>query len=81
MNMGFGEALDALKQDERLARDGWNRPRHVGRDGPVAGVVGRRRQPGAGRAFLCLKTADGAYVPHETASQTDLLAEDWRVVD
>jgi triacylglycerol esterase/lipase EstA (alpha/beta hydrolase family) len=80
MNMGFGEALDALKQDERLARDGWN-----GRGMWVAMVPSQAWSVDddnrvLGRAFLCLKTADGAYVPW-TASQTDLLAEDWRVVD
>lgn len=77
MQLTFGQALDHLKEGDRVSRAGWN-----GKDmwlklvegyqvGPDKHVLGRRLLP-----WIGMKTADGSFVPW-LASQTDLLAEDW----
>jgi hypothetical protein len=87
--MSFGHALEVLKSGGRVARAGWN--------GKgmflflVAGSVFRvNRPPLLGiypegtevryHAHIDMKTADGQVVPW-LASQTDVLAEDWVVLE
>lgn len=82
----FGEALQALKGGNRVARVGWN-----GAGMWVGLVLGYDYNPDKGRAtafalgltkrpWLGMKTADNQFVPW-VASQTDLLADDWVVLD
>ena len=87
-NKTFGEALEALKSGNKVARSGWN-----GKGMFVFLVPGSRfkvsRPPLLGiypegteiqyHAHIDMKTADGQVVPW-VASQTDVLAEDWVVV-
>jgi len=87
--MNFSEALDHIKQGKKMARDGWN-----GKDMFVFLVPGSvfkaNRPPLLGiypegtdityRAHIDMRTADGQIVPW-VASQTDLLADDWVVVE
>ena len=87
-NKTFGEALEALKSGNKVARSGWN-----GKGMFVFLVPGSRfkvsRPPLLGiypegteiqyHAHIDMKTADGQVVPW-LASQTDVLAEDWVVV-
>lgn len=94
--MNFGEALEALKQGKRVERTGWNakgmwlrleRPdAFIGTlDGTSADVRvlrGFRLLDGTYvqvQPYITLKTVDDGLVPW-TASQTDLLAEDWAIV-
>jgi hypothetical protein len=87
--MNFGQALEALKRGERVTRLGWNGAGMFlylvqGSTFPV------NRPPLLGmytegtmmtyRAHIDMKTADGSCVPW-VASQTDLLADDWALVD
>lgn len=91
--MNFGDALDELKDGEKVTRSGWN-----GKDmyvalspgfeltadrvfsRPIADEIVRRAAGlGVFRSYLMMRTADGEFVPW-VASQTDLLAEDWEVV-
>lgn len=86
--MTFSEALDCIKDGERVQRAGWN-----GKGMFVFLVPGStfqvNRPPLLGiypegttinyHAHIDMRTADGQIVPW-LASQTDLLAEDWRVV-
>lgn len=86
--MDFGKALEALKDGDNVARQGWN-----GKGMFVFLVLGStfsvNRKPLLGiypagttinyRGHLDMKTADGSIVPW-VASQTDLLAEDWEIV-
>lgn len=86
--MDFGSALTVLKAGGRVARDGWN-----GKGMFVYLVPGStftvNRPPLLGiypegteinyLPHVDMKTADGSCVPW-LASQTDLLAEDWRSV-
>jgi hypothetical protein len=87
--MTFGLAIEALKMGKKVARAGWNgkgmflflvpgstflvnRP-------PLLGIY-----PEGTEINYCphidMKTADGKVVPW-LASQTDVLAEDWQIVD
>lgn len=85
----FGLAVEALKQGKRVARVGWN-----GKGMFLFLVAGSRFQvnrppllgiyPEGTTIDYCphidMRTADGKIVPW-LASQTDVLAEDWVVVD
>jgi len=87
--MDFGEALKALKRSEKVAREGWNgkgmflflvagstftvnRP-------PLLGIYPEGKlinyQP-----HIDMKTAQDTVVPW-LASQSDVLAEDWLIVE
>ena len=86
----FGFAIRALKEGKRVTRPGWN-----GKgmwlflwtpDCPISGSGedrGRHMQELAlePHPCICMKAADGCVVPGWLASQTDMLAEDWVVVD
>ena len=76
--MNFGDALQALKNGERVERAGWNgKGMHLA----LVSEWNGRINADFGEAFRLLpwigmKTAQGDFVPW-LASQTDLLAEDW----
>lgn len=87
--MNFGQALDALKNGNKVSRDGWNGKGmflflvqgstfEVNR-APLLGIY-----PAGTVINYCphidMKTADNKIVPW-LASQTDVLAEDWGVVE
>ena len=86
--MNFGEAIEALKVGDKVARSGWNGKGmflflvpgstfQVNRP-PLLGIY----QEGTiinYHAHIDMKTADGSIVPW-LASQTDVLAEDWEIV-
>jgi len=73
----FGEALSALRSHYHVARDGWN---------GKGMYLGLQEQGGPSDTdpntlpYLWLRTVDGKRVPW-LASQTDLLADDWCVVE
>ncbi|UOF77224.1 hypothetical protein [Caudoviricetes sp.] len=86
--MNFGEAIEAMKQGEKVARSGWNGKGmflflvpgstfKVSR--PPLNVI----YPEGTEITYCphidMKTADNKVVPW-LASQTDVLAEDWSIV-
>lgn len=86
--MNFGQALEKLKQGELVARAGWNGKNmflllvpgstfKVNRT-PLLGIY----PEGTEVTYLPhvdMKTATGEVVPW-LASQTDILAEDWKVL-
>jgi hypothetical protein len=86
--MTFGEALELIKQGNKVARDGWN-----GKDMFIFLVPGStfkvNRAPLLGiypegteityRPHIDMKTVDGEIVPW-VASQSDILATDWFAV-
>lgn len=82
-NLTFGEALMALKIGERVARAGWN-----GKDmwlllvkGWTVDVEHETVLHGLLPVpWIGMKTATLDFVPW-VASQTDLLAEDWTVIE
>jgi hypothetical protein len=87
--MNFGQAVEALKQGQKVAREGWN-----GKNMFLFLVPGStfkvNRPPLLGiypegtvvnyHAHIDMRTATGDIVPW-LASQTDVLAEDWMLVD
>lgn len=87
--MNFGDALSNLKVGQKVARAGWN-----GKDMFIFLVPGSQfqvnRPPLLGiypagtiidyHAHIDMKTADNQVVPW-LASQTDILAEDWEIVE
>ena len=68
--MKFGEAVEALKADHKVARRGWN-----GKN-----MWLKLQRPDANMKmtlpYIYMKTADAQLVPW-LASQTDILSEDW----
>lgn len=90
--LSFGDAVDALKEGLRVERAGWNgkgmwlmmvhpdddanvppRPTYA-----VAGIVDDATN--GCLPWIGMKTADNKFVPW-LASQTDVLAEDWQIVE
>ena len=93
-NITFGDALQALKNGKKVARSGWNgkgmwlqyvKGRNVQIHGMGFGPVNehdhdwRERVPQL-LSWIGMKTADNGFVPW-LASQTDVLAEDWSIVE
>ena len=95
--MTFGMAIEAMKRGKKVARRGWNGkgmwlcvPFCDGlKEVHATGIWGK---PNAEYAlqnggtvkvmpYVTMKTADGAIVMGWLASQTDMLAEDWEVVE
>lgn len=78
--MDFGMAVAALKKGKRVARAGWNGK------GMWLALVQQSQYSVAETDADCLlpwigmKTADNKFVPW-LASQTDVLAEDWQIVE
>lgn len=86
LEVNFGLAIEALKAGQRVARVGWN-----GKGMWLGLVKGYEYFPQGGGAsvfalgceklpWIGMKTADHCFVPW-LASQTDVLAEDWVIVD
>ncbi|MFC0178986.1 DUF2829 domain-containing protein [Thorsellia kenyensis] len=79
-NLNFGQALEAVKQGKKVQRSGWN----------GSGLWVEMQVPDSHSKmtlpYLYLnypdnaKTTPSAKVPW-LASQTDILAEDWAIVD
>ncbi len=85
--MNFGEALTILKQGGSVSREGWNGK------GMFLYFVPPNRYPAQTEiakrnfgdsvpyeAYIAMKTVQNAVVPW-LASQSDLLAEDWKTVE
>lgn len=69
-DMTFGEAIEALKSDRRVSRQGWNgKGQFLGLQLPDS--MSQNTLP-----YIWIRTAQGQRVPW-LASQTDMLAEDW----
>jgi hypothetical protein len=79
--MNFGQALEFLKAGRKVARAGWNGKGMWLRlvDKGEWYVSGPDETEMSGSTFIGMKTADNKFVPW-TASQTDVLAEDWDIV-
>lgn len=91
-NLSFSEALYLLKKGERIARKGWNGKGMfltLQNGSEVDGSLMRNDNAksfyGDSKVKICphidMKAADDSYVVGWLASQTDLLAEDWCVVE
>jgi hypothetical protein len=80
--MNFGDAIAALKKGERVQRAGWNgKGMHLYLEDWLEGVMtfgadNRKYQP-----VIVMFTAAKEHQPGWLASQADMLAEDWTIVD
>lgn len=86
-SMTFGAALVLLKQGERVARKGWNGKGmflFMVSSNEISSAVrfgyGEYLNEPMWHGFITMKTADNSLVPW-LASQTDMLAEDWVLVE
>ena len=95
--MTFGMAIEAMKRGKKVARKGWNGkgmwlcvPLKDGpKETPAAGIWGKPNAEYAEQnggtvkvmPYVTMKTADGSIVMGWLASQTDMLSEDWTVVE
>lgn len=71
--MNFGQALEALKDGNKVAREGWN-GKGMWINLQVPDAHSKMTLP-----YIYMKTACENQVPW-LASQTDILADDWVVV-
>ena len=89
--VSFGHAIELLKGGHRVARAGWNGkgmflyyvpenkyPASRNEHGTMIGVFEDDMVPYG--AYIAMKTAQNNVVPW-LASQTDVLAEDWQIVE
>lgn len=87
--LSFGLAIDALKQGLRVARHGWNGkgmflflvPGSVFKvsRAPLLGIYPEGTEINY-HSHIDMRTASGEIIPW-LASQTDMLADDWHIVD
>ena len=85
----FGTAIRALKEGRRVCRAGWNGKgmflflvngsNFVVNREPLLSIMGEGTMA-TYRPHIDMKDAEGKVVPW-LASQTDMLAEDWHVLD
>ena len=87
-NLNFGQAIEALKQGQRVARQGWNgkgmylvlsEPKENSVSG-VSSYINGTIDPIPTLPFIVMKTATNELVPW-LASQTDILSEDWVILN
>jgi hypothetical protein len=74
MQLNFGEALELLKDGERVCRKGWNGK------GMWLELQRPDKNSKMSLPYIFMKTADNNLVPW-LASQTDMLSEDWEMID
>lgn len=87
--MDFGQALHALKNGQKVERAGWNGKgmflflvpgsTFTVNRAPLLGIYPEGTTVNY-RSHIDMKTADGEVVPW-VASQSDLLVDDWRIVE
>ena len=84
-NLTFGQAIEALKNGKRVSRKGWNGKGMFLLYVPsekwgIIDKIGLGIPKGNLLSWIGIKTADNKFVPW-LASQTDMLAEDWEIVE
>jgi hypothetical protein len=86
-NLNFGQAIQAAKDGKRVCRTGWNGKSmflyHVPANSYPAVTEQAKAYFGETvpyGAYIAMKTAQENVVPW-LASQTDILAEDWEILD
>lgn len=80
--MNFGQAIEAMKQGKKVARIGWNGKGmylYLADGKLLTEEIGDGSYPFTDTVVM--KTADNKYCIGWLASQTDMLAEDWHIVE
>ena len=87
--LGFGAAIEAMKNGKRVAREGWNGKGmflyYISADRyPAKTEIAKTIADDDGKvpygAYVALKTVSGLVIPW-TPNMLDMLAEDWVIVD
>lgn len=81
-SMTFGEALEAMKSGKKVARTVWNVKGmylYLADGKLLTQEIGDGSYPFTDS--IVMKTADNRYCIGWLASQTDMLSEDWRIVE
>ena len=79
--MNFSQALHNLKFQKCISREGWNgKGMWLGLCTNWNGNVGAAGLNFKMLPFIYMRTAQGDFVPW-LASQTDILADDWQIVE
>lgn len=79
--MSFGDALVALKSGKRVSRAGWNgKGMWLCLVARWNGAIGEMPVDYHLLPWIAMKTVDGGAVPW-LASQTDMLSDDWQIVE
>lgn len=93
-NMTFGFAIEALKKGLKVARKGWNGKgmylwlKHAiiiksdwCKDPMLKEIVDANGGETEALGTICMKTADNKILSGWLASQTDVLSEDWVIIE
>ena len=93
-NLNFGDAIKALKEGKKVTRKGWNgkniwlwlKPATTikaewCKDPMLKEIVDDNGGEAEALGTICMKTADNKILTGWLASQTDMLCEDWEVVE
>lgn len=87
--MTFGEAIEAMKANKCVQRAGWNgKNMHIYLEDRYQWSLPNVKAAGVFRGtareyepVICMFTAQGKHQPGWLASQPDMLADDWQIVD
>lgn len=92
--MNFGKALEALKAGKKVARKGWNGkgmflymthskvvPYSKADLETQKAFIAHDKSTVTYNGYINMRAADGSVVVGWLASQTDMLSEDWYIVD
>jgi Protein of unknown function (DUF2829) len=80
--MDFGEAIRALKNGKRVARAGWNgKGMWLFLATTISTGLAHVDDYLPRTPSICMKTAQDTIIVGWLASQTDMLAEDWAIVE
>lgn len=93
-NLNFGDAIKALKDGKKVAREGWNgkgmflwlKPAAIiksewCKDPLLKEIVDANGGETEALGTICMKTADNKILTGWLASQTDMLSDDWMVLN
>ena len=93
-NLTFGAAIEALKDGKKVTRSGWNgkgmflwlKPAAVikaewCKDPMLKSLVEKNGGESNALGTICMFTADKSILTGWLASQTDMLSEDWMVIE
>lgn len=81
--MNFGKAIEALKEGKKVARSGWNGKRMYLFLCFPASIEPKAENVEiySARQSIAIRTADSSIIVGWNASQEDMLAEDWMIVE
>lgn len=81
--MNFGKAIEALKDGKKVSRSGWNgKGMYLFLCFPVSiEPKAENVEIYSARQSIAIRTVDSSIVVGWNASQEDMLAEDWMIVE